>query len=181
MSKHNHLRVAIVSDTHSFVDPRIIETVRGCHRVVHAGDIGDTDVLDTLDCVEQGVVAVRGNNDTPSQWPHDQREALLAIPHEATLELPGGKLVVLHGDKHFGGHDLHGKLRGLYPDARVIVYGHSHTQVADLDHTPWVINPGAAGKRLTRGGPKCLVLTASAHHWKIDKFHFPPLEESRAG
>ena len=181
MLKTSHLRVAIVSDTHSFVDPRVIDTVRACHRVIHAGDIGDTDVLDALQPMEGEILAVRGNNDTPALWPQEQREALLAIPHEAETMLPGGKLVVLHGDRHFGGPDLHGKLRALYPDARVIVYGHSHTQVVDLDHSPWVLNPGAAGKRLTRGGPKCLVLTASATHWRVEKFHFPPLEESRAG
>ena len=180
MLKANHLRVAIVSDTHSFVDPRVAETVRSCHRVVHAGDIGDRDIFAALEPMEGEILAVRGNNDTPHQWPREHHEALLPLPYEAELELPGGKLVVLHGDKHFGGHDLHGKLRGLYPDARLIVYGHSHTQVVDQETTPWVVNPGAAGKRLTRGGPKCLVLTASSSHWKIEKFHFPPLEEARA-
>ncbi|GAB6042737.1 metallophosphoesterase family protein [Endothiovibrio diazotrophicus] len=174
MFKTSHIRVAIVSDTHSFVDPRIAETIRGCHRLVHAGDIGDADVFDQLQPIDGEILAVRGNNDTAHLWPPQHHETLLGLPLEAGMELPGGRLVVLHGDRHWGSHDLHGKLRALYPQARIIVYGHSHTQVIDQDDAPWVVNPGAAGKRLTRGGPKCLVLTASAGHWKIDKFHFPP-------
>ena len=167
---------------HNYYSPRpCAETVRGCHLVVHAGDIGDQDVFQDLQPIDGTMVAVRGNNDTPHQWPRDHHEALLKLPYEAQLDLPGGKLVVLHGDRHWGAQDLHGKLRDLYPDARVIVYGHSHTQVVDQEASPWVVNPGAAGKRLTRGGPKCLVLTAGSGHWKIEKFHFPPLEEARAG
>ena len=180
MSNPIHLRVAIVSDTHNVLDPRVAEVVRGCHRVVHAGDIGDLAVLSALQPSEGVVLAVRGNNDTPHQWHHDEHEALLSIPHEAEMELPGGRLAVVHGDRLWGINNLHDRLRSIYPDARIIVYGHSHTQVVDMDDKPWVVNPGAAGAKLTRGGPKCLVLTATAGHWKIDKFHFPPLEESEA-
>ncbi len=42
------IRVAIIADTHGFIDPRIAEAVRACDVAVHAGDIGNAEVLHTL-------------------------------------------------------------------------------------------------------------------------------------
>ena len=59
-----------------------------------------------------------------------------------------------------------------HPNARAIVYGHTHTMVVDDDAHPVVMNPGAAGETRTRGGSSCLVLTASESNWHVEKFRF---------
>ena len=51
MGASTTIRVAIISDTHGFVDPRITDIVRACDLAVHAGDIGNAQVLQALRCL----------------------------------------------------------------------------------------------------------------------------------
>ena len=37
-------------------------------------------------------------------------------------------------------------LRAAHPQARGIVYGHTHRLLIDRSEEPWVLNPGAAGR-----------------------------------
>jgi predicted phosphodiesterase len=67
----------------------------------------------------------------------------------------------------------HAKLRQRYPQARAIVYGHSHHLVADRDALPWVLNPGAAGRTRTYGGPSCMVIEATDSDWRLSIHRFP--------
>ena len=165
-------KVAILSDTHSFVSPKITRIVANCDYAVHAGDIGCEEVLAQLK-PRKKVIAVRGNNDHPSMWHEDEAHIVEPIEHVAELDLPGGKLVVEHGHRHGMHMPDHQKLRKAHPHARLIVYGHSHKIIQDLDEKPWVVNPGAAGKTRNHGGPSCIVLTASPKEWTLEEFRFP--------
>ncbi len=171
-------RVAILSDTHGHVCPRVLEVVKGCDLVVHAGDIGGSPVLGLLRSVTGSVHAVRGNNDVPGLWAGDELDVLESVPDRAELELPGGRLAVEHGHVHgWSSPDL-GKLRSAHPGARAIAYGHTHKLLIDREEAPWVINPGAAGRIRNRGGPSCLVLTAGPDDWTVESFKFPPASET---
>ena len=166
------LRVAILSDTHGHVCPQVLAVVKSCDIAVHAGDIGSSNVLDQLQSGTGDVHAVRGNNDVPGLWHGDELDVLETIPDVAELELPGGRLAVEHGHAHgWSSPDL-GQLRAAYPGVRAIVYGHTHRQLIDREQNPWVLNPGAAGRIRNRGGPSCLVLTASPGSWNIETFRF---------
>ncbi len=161
------IRLALVADTHGYLDPSIAEVVRGCDRCVHAGDIGNAAVLDALQ--PRGAVhAVRGNNDTPRQWPASDLARLASLTSELRLALPGGDLIVVHGDRINPAAQRHARLRRRFTDTRMVVYGHSHRLVVDDNELPWVVNPGAAGKARTFGGPSCLVLEASRNNWRLE-------------
>jgi uncharacterized protein len=167
--------VAILADTHGYLDERIAAEVTACDYAVHAGDIGGAAVLQTLLPRRRTVLAVRGNNDIPPRWPQGEAEQLARIPMEQRLELPGGELVVVHGHQYAGpAGSRHGWLRRRYPEARLIVYGHSHRRVSDLSEAPWVVNPGAAGRARTFGGPSCVILTAGLRSWSLQEKHFSP-------
>lgn len=166
-------RIALIADTHGVLDPRIAELVAGCDGCVHAGDIGAGAVLDALR-PHGPIIAVAGNNDTPGNWRGDPAR-LAALPREAVLPLPGGELVVVHGDRVLPASQRHRRLRQRYADARAIVYGHSHHLALDDDECPWVINPGAAGRARTYGGPSCVVLTADHGGWRVEARRFPPV------
>lgn len=163
------VKVAILSDTHGFVWPQIIETVQQCDYAVHAGDIGGAFVLDQL-VPKQQLLAVRGNNDQPCTWEQDEHGVLETIEHAAELELPGGTLAVVHGDKAGRVSERHQNLRKQFPGARVIVYGHSHQLTVDKQHATWVLNPGAAGRARTYGGPSWMVLSATVNEWELETF-----------
>jgi putative phosphoesterase len=165
------MRVLLVSDTHGVVDDRIAALTRGCDFVVHGGDVGNASVIEALAAGGAEVVAVRGNNDVVSKWPRVERETLDALEAVAYVALPGGVLVATHGDR-YSPSTRHAKLRAQFPEARVVVYGHSHRLVVDDRRTPWILNPGAAGKARTYGGPSCLVLEATARKWRVEPHRF---------
>jgi uncharacterized protein len=165
------MRVLILSDTHGQVDARIAALARDCDVVVHAGDVGNAAILDTLRSSGANVVAIRGNNDVASKWPRGEHRELDTLEDEARIELPGGTLVAVHGDR-YAPAKRHARLRSAYPDARAIVYGHSHRLVVDDAMTPWILNPGAAGRARTYGGPSCLVLEAGSKRWRVEAHRF---------
>lgn len=170
--RRKSVRVAIVSDTHGFVDARVLDVVATCDVVVHAGDIGNAKVLQALGSVTDQVLAVRGNNDTRAKWPVRDRTVLTALPEALRVALPGGYLAVVHGHRAGAGAARHQRLRRCYGDACAIVYGHSHRLLCDCDRVPWILNPGAAGRSRTFGGPSCLILSAAATQWKVELVRF---------
>lgn len=172
------LRIALLADTHGQVDSRVLDLVSDCDIAVHGGDIGSVAVLASLEPKLGRVYAVRGNNDVYRKWPAEERSLLERIPERATVELPGGVLVVEHSHR-MAAKGRHQRLRQRYPEARVIVYGHSHRFVADCDTRPWVLNPGAAGRSRTYGGPSCMVLEVAGDEWTLHEHRFPPLTRPR--
>jgi len=168
------VRVAILADTHAHLDPRVEELVADCDLAVHGGDIGNAAVLGRLQPRHARVVAVVGNNDLPHKWPEEDRHLLELLPEETEVSLPGGRLAVIHGHQT-AARDRHERLRRRFPDVRAVVYGHSHRLVADREREPWVLNPGAAGKARTYGGPSCMILLASEHRWDLRIQRFEPL------
>ena len=166
------MRVLLISDTHAALDARIEALAREADLVAHAGDVGAAEVLDRLRAACPRTIAVRGNNDVPSKWPPQGRAALQALPEHARIELPGGVLVLTHGDR-FAPSRRHAHLRAAFPHARAIVYGHSHRLCVDDGERPWVLNPGAAGRARTFGGPSGLLLRATAKSWSVEAVRFP--------
>lgn len=158
-------RLCLLADTHGILDPRIAAVARSCDDVVHAGDIGSEAVLDACATATSVVHCVRGNNDTLDRWQGDPA-VQAALPRALSLDLPGGVLTVVHGDA-WPAKGRHRRLRAAYPDAAAVLYGHSHRLIVDDALRPWVLNPGAAGRVRTYGGPSCLLLHASATRWEI--------------
>jgi putative phosphoesterase len=163
-------QVLILADTHGHLDPRVLQLAQGCAWVLHAGDVGAATVLQALAQAGRELIAVRGNNDQPGKWPDGGPPTL---PAEAYLELPGGRIVVVHGHQENPVAARHEKLRQRFPQARAIVYGHSHRLVCDLEHKPWVLNPGAAGRARTYGGPSCILLHIRGRSWRVEPVRFP--------
>lgn len=173
-------RVVLVSDTHGELDERIArEAMRG-DVVVHAGDIGARAVLDALKPPTGELVAVRGNNDVRDKWPPSEWDFLDSLPWEARVELPGGVLALVHGHRYGTPGRSHDRMRRDYADARLVVYGHSHLRCEDQTGSPWVVNPGVAGRVRTFGGPSFCVLHASRDGWHLDAVRFPDAEKRAA-
>jgi putative phosphoesterase len=172
-------KVLLLADTHGVLDPRVAELAPSCDWVVHASDIGGAGILAALRPSGGRVLAVRGNNDVPAKWDGAEHDTLEAIPWQQRLALPGGALVVVHGDRIHPARQRHARLRRAYPDARVVVYGHTHRRVCDLEAEPWVLNPGAAGRARTFGGPSCLILTAGSGGWQVEERVFAPVRAGR--
>ncbi|RKZ97179.1 MAG: YfcE family phosphodiesterase [Gammaproteobacteria bacterium] len=167
------LKIGIVSDTHEELSEQVNAIINECDIAIHAGDIGSSSVLEELQPKSGHVIAVAGNNDKPYLWDFKDWELVKHLPHVRELSVPGGKIVVEHGHEHDMFKPDHKDLRNAHPDARVIVYGHTHIQVIDKDDAnQYVINPGAAGYTRNKGGPSCIVLSIEGNDWDYEAFKF---------
>ena len=88
------VRVAIISDTHGYIDPNVVDVILRCDQVIHAGDICGAHVLEQLAQLSSQVTAVAGNNDASGLWPIEETHVVNALPKIAHVQLPGGKLVI---------------------------------------------------------------------------------------
>ncbi len=160
--------VAIVSDTHGYLHPRIVAIIRECDYAMHAGDVCGAHVLAAMQPKTGTVIAVAGNND-PRFMPE------LTLPAVGELHLPDGLIRIEHGHLHGMAHPNHASLRTHHAHARVVVYGHTHRLTQDRSALPWILNPGAAGQMRTHGGASCLVLTTHREReWTVQAYRFPP-------
>ena len=82
--------IGIISDTHGLVRPQALEALKDVDMILHAGDIGSQDVLDTLNDIAP-VVAVRGNNDK-ADWAR-------SLPDWEVVEVGGVSIYMLHDVK----------------------------------------------------------------------------------
>ena len=131
------MRLGVISDTHGLLRPEVFEAFREVDHILHAGDVGPDSILVELEAIAP-VTAVYGNTDGG-----DLRERL---PQVAKLELDGFRIVVTHGDQF--GSPTPEKLQAAFPEAEIIVFGHTHRPVLTLvDVVVTVMNPGGAGAR----------------------------------
>ena len=159
--------IAVISDTHAHLEPKIIDIIRDCDIAVHAGDICGSDIIELMKPKRGKVYVVTGNNDP---YCHTKK---IQLPKVLSFDVCGEKITIEHGHEHGHHQPDHDSLRNSHPDSKIIIYGHTHKQVIDKTATPWVVNPGAAGKTRTRGGPSCLVIECNkGGEWKINKYRF---------
>jgi putative phosphoesterase len=126
--------IGLISDTHNLVRPEVHTALAGVSRILHAGDVGDPEILLELNLIAP-VTAVYGNTD-------DRFE--LKLPGALDIVIDGLRIHVSHG--HELGRPKPMELAAAY-DADVLIYGHTHIQLIERVGAKLVINPGAAGPR----------------------------------
>jgi putative phosphoesterase len=132
------MRLGIISDTHGLLRPEVFDAFAGVDHILHAGDVGPPELLHELEAIAP-VTAVYGNTDG-----FDVRATLRRV---AAIELDGFNIVVTHGDQ-FGRGVKPPELHKAFPDADIIVFGHSHQPLLEIvDVVVTVMNPGSAGPR----------------------------------
>jgi putative phosphoesterase len=139
-------RLAVVADTHSQPHPRAAEhlAARAPDAILHAGDIGDLEVLDQLSRIAP-VHAIRGNIDVHAP----------ALPDVLTLDLvrtadapePLLRLLLVHIGVY--GPKLRAEVAKMAhaQRAQIVVCGHSHVPFLGRDRGLTVFNPGSIGPR----------------------------------
>lgn len=168
----SQMKLGILSDTHEELDEQVMAIIRDCDIAIHAGDIGASSVLEALQPKTGHVIAVAGNNDKPYLWDFKDWQLVKNLPQVQELTVAGGKIVIEHGHKHDMYKPAHQDLRDAHPQARLIIYGHTHIQVIDDESESHVLNPGAAGYTRNKGGPSCIVLTIDNTVWDYEVFKF---------
>lgn len=129
------MRLGVIADTHGLLRPAVFDVFRAVDHILHAGDVGKAEILTDLAALAP-LTAVYGNTDG-----FPVRERLRDV---ARVRLDGFDVVVTHGDQL--GSPTPAALVAAFPEAEIIVFGHTHRPLLELvDRTITVINPGAAG------------------------------------
>jgi hypothetical protein len=124
------MRVGVLSDTHNLLRPRVLERLAGCGRILHAGDVGDLKILESLRRIAP-VAAIRGNTDVGA--------TSAGLPETLEGDLDGLSFGMVHRredvDRHWPGR------------LRLVVFGHSHRPELEWQGNCLLLNPGACGLR----------------------------------
>jgi putative phosphoesterase len=137
-------RIGVISDTHGYLDARVIDAFVGTELIIHAGDIGKPKILAALATVAP-VRAVRGNTDH-GPWADD-------LPTTALVTLNGVTLYVLHDIQQL---DLEPQAAGI----RVVISGHTHRASLEEKNNVVFLNPGSAVEPRHNSPPTVAILTA---------------------
>jgi putative phosphoesterase len=144
------LILGLISDTHGLLRPEVFDAFAGVDHIVHAGDVGDPEILDELAALAP-VTAVWGNVDG---WELRRR-----LPEVANLRLGDFDVVVIHGQQ-FGSPTAR-IVAAAHPAADLVVFGHSHTPEIERVGRGLAVNPGSAGKARFSLPVTVAVVTAS--------------------
>lgn len=132
------MRIVVVSDTHAprfwkSCPPRVADRLRGADLILHAGDVCTAGVLDEL-AGYAPVHVVLGNNDGPDV-------AAWGAPETLELELAGVRVAMIHDAGAAKGRVA--RMRRRFPDADLVVYGHSHIPMDLTEEGLRIFNPGS--------------------------------------
>ena len=129
-SQNKEIVVGIIADTHGFLLPAAIKALESVDLIVHAGDIGNTEVLDNLKSIAP-VYAVRGNMDII--------EGLRELPETEVVEVGDILLYVIHNIHRL---DIVPSKAGF--DA--VIFGHLHCPSLSEKEGVLFLNPGSAAQ-----------------------------------
>jgi putative phosphoesterase len=123
--------LAVLSDTHGLLRPELLPAIAGVDYILHAGDVGDPAILETLRTVAP-ITAIRGNI--------DRSGPCAALPATEAIELAGCLVYMLH---NLDDLDLNPAAAGI----AAVIFGHSHKpSIAHRDGVLY-LNPGSVGPR----------------------------------
>jgi putative phosphoesterase len=148
------LNILLLADTHvpkraKTLPAQVWAAVENADVVFHAGDWVTAGLLDDFEQRSRSLVGVYGNNDGP--------ELRARLPETAAVTLEDVRFAMVHETGQAKGREA--RCEQLYPDADVLVFGHSHI--------PWdsvsprglrLLNPGSPTDR--RRQPACTYMTA---------------------
>ena len=111
----------------------VARALDGVDAILHAGDVCLAETLDELS--QFGPVhAVRGNNDGPDV-------AAWGAPDTLSLDLAGLQVAMVHDSGAAAGRAA--RLRRMFPDASLVIFGHSHIPWDEAYDGQRALNPGS--------------------------------------
>ncbi len=131
LSESEPFVLGVISDTHGLLRPEAVAALAPARHILHAGDIGNIDILDALRAIAP-VTAIRGNIDT----------------HGPCANLPETELVEVAGHLFYLVHSIHDlDISPTAAGAAAVISGHSHQPSIETSNGILYLNPGSAGPR----------------------------------
>lgn len=134
------MKIGLISDTHSYLDPKVYEHFKLCDEIWHAGDIGTMSLADELSQFKP-LRAVYGNI--------DDKDLQTRFPENLWMEIEGVSVLMTH----IGGSppNYNPRVKRLLKEKipQMFICGHSHILRIKRDaalNNMLFVNPGAAGQ-----------------------------------
>lgn len=121
-------RIGVISDTHGLLRDEVRERLQGCDRILHAGDIHTSSIVEELNSIAP-TFFVRGNADR--EWAED-------IPETLVIDDIGIRIFMVHNIKHIG---------KCPENCDIVIYGHSHKYEEKHSGGKVWLNPGSCGPK----------------------------------
>jgi putative phosphoesterase len=133
------LQIGILSDTHGFVHPRVLDFFSGVNEIWHAGDQGNIKLASQLRDFKP-LRAVYGNI--------DGQDVRIEYPEIQLFQIEQVKVLMIHIGGYPGRYDSSARALIEQEKPKLFICGHSHILkvMYDKKHNLLHINPGAAGK-----------------------------------
>lgn len=125
------MKIGVLSDTHGLLRPEALRALAGVDHILHAGDVGDPAILDSLRALAP-LTAIRGNI--------DRSGPCAALPATEAVELGGRLLYLVHA---LADLDIRPEAAGV----SAVIFGHSHKPGIEQRNGVLFLNPGSAGPR----------------------------------
>ena len=156
------MRIVVVSDTHipdfaKALPSALFPALRHAEVILHAGDVTSRAVLDELSSYAP-VHAALGNNDGPEVAAWGARE-------EVFVEVDGARIAMLHDAGRREGRE--GRLKRRFPNAGLIVFGHSHIPVNGEEDGVRFLNPGSPTWKRRQPVPTFGVVEVSGERFSV--------------
>jgi putative phosphoesterase len=159
------MQIALIADTHLTPGRELpaacTDRLRASDVILHAGDFVAAEALNDLAALGPCLIAVHGNRDDP--------EVIDRLPETTTTEVEGIRFALIHDAGPATGRLE--RMRTRFPDADVVLFGHSHMPLhahADGFH---IFNPGSPTQR--RRAPHRTIGLATAKGGRIRLRHVP--------
>ena len=132
-------RIGLLSDTHTYIHPRIFESFKDCDEIWHAGDIGNIATAKKLGDFKP-LRAVFGNI--------DGQNLRQIYPETLIFSCEEVKVIMKHIGGYPGKYEKNVRELINLEKPKIFISGHSHILkvMYDKQHQLLHINPGAAGK-----------------------------------
>jgi uncharacterized protein len=161
------MELVVLADTHLRggleLPVPVLDAIEQADAVLHCGDVTSFAALSELQAGAP-TFAVLGNNDTTLAD---------VLPEHLAIEIEGVRIALVHNSGDRRGRAA--RLKRRFPDADVVVFGHSHVPVAEhgID-SQLLFNPGSPTQRRSQPARTFGRLTVS--NGQVRRYQIEPLD-----
>ncbi len=144
------IKVGIIADSHGEIPPVVLDALKDCDYILHAGDFAEEYVLDQIRFMAK-LYVVRGNSDA---WWADY------LAEKQVFRIGELNFVLIHNRAK------------AYPEAEeadVVVYGHTHRYKAEIAGGTLWLNPGSCGFSRYGDDPSFVIMEVDGPNYKLDR------------
>lgn len=134
------MKILLLSDTHSYIDDRILEYAKNADEIWHAGDFGNLELLETLEKIKP-LRGVYGNI--------DDEKIRKIVPEVLSFKCEEVSVLMIHIGGYPNRYSQLAKIEIEKHNPQLFISGHSHILKAmyDKKYNLLHLNPGACGKQ----------------------------------